>query len=71
MQASFASIREVAITGTARDTDLVGEPVPALGGAVAPTRVDVNAVQVEARIPDAAAAGGSRRAHWRRLLSLV
>jgi hypothetical protein len=61
----------VAITGTARDTDLAGDHVPALGDAMAPTRVDVNAVQVEARIPGAAAVGGSGDAHWRRLLSLV
>jgi len=61
----------VAIIGTARDTDLAADHVPTLGDAVAPTRADVSAVPVEARIPDAAAAGGSGDAHWRRLLSLV
>jgi hypothetical protein len=70
-RASFDSIGEVANTGMARDTDLAGDLAPALGDVEALTRVDVSAVQAEARTPGGAVVGGSRRPHWRQLLSLV
>ena len=69
---SFGSIEEVASTDMALDTVLAGaDHVQVRGDAVAPTRADVNAVPAEARTPGGAVVGGSRRAHWRRLLSLV
>ena len=71
MRESFGSIGEVAITGMAPDTDLARDRAPVLGDVEALTKVDVNAVQAEARTPGGAAGGGSGHAHWRRLLSLV